>query len=138
MGPLTFGSGFHEPGWIHTNVSLNDIVLIVVDGAGDFPFNITGELVYDLTGFGLIEVWVLEHEASNSTAWYEKSTGILINGTFAYGGGDNYTMTFVDTNAQFDYYLPPSGIPGYEMFSLILVASAISIVVVIQKKRKIK
>jgi len=56
MGALHFGSGTHEPAWIHTNVTLNDLVPIAMDGVGDYMFNIKGDFIYDLVGFGLIEV----------------------------------------------------------------------------------
>jgi hypothetical protein len=135
LGPLTFGSGYHDPSWIHTNVSLNDLVPIAIDGVGDFAFQVTGELIHNLVSFGPIEVWILEEPIFNSTVWYEKSTGILINGTFRWAGG-NYTFDFIDTNAPFQYYTAPTGIPGYDLFILISIISVLSLIFVIKKRKK--
>jgi len=137
MGALHFGSGTHEPAWIHTNVTLNDLVPIAMDGVGDYMFNITGDFIYDLVGFGLIEVWILENLATNSTAWYEKSTGILIKGTFIWGVGSNYTLDFIDTNALFQYYTPPAGIPGYDLVLFAIIIGVVSLIMVIYKRRKL-
>ena len=108
-GGSNFGNGYHTPAWIFTNVTLNDTILIAVDGAGDHLFNVSNELIYNLTSFGLIDVWVLEDlTLPGGVAWYEKSTGILLNGTFYYSGGTAwYTFDFVDTNVEFTYAVPP-------------------------------
>ena len=110
-GMSVFGDGNHDPIWIYTNTSLSDIIPIAVDGDGDHLFEVSSELLYDLPGFGLVEVWVLEDLTfPEGNAWYEKSTGILLNGTFFYDGGGiyNYTFNFIDTNVQFTYYGTPS------------------------------
>jgi hypothetical protein len=119
-GGSAFGDGSHTPAWIFTDVSLGDEIftdvslgdeiLIAADGEGDHLFSVAGELIYDLPGFGPVEVWVLEDlTLPGGVAWYEKSTGILLNGTFFYAGGTyNYTFDFIDTNVEFTYYAPPS------------------------------
>jgi hypothetical protein len=58
-----------------------------------------------INGFGLVEVWILEDLMEPSTrAYYEKSTGILINATFYYGEGTGYYgFRFVESNAKFSY-----------------------------------
>lgn len=104
-----FGDGFHTPIWIFTDVNLGDIIPIAVDGEGDHPFNVTDEFIYELPGFGAVEVWLLEDLTyPRAYAWYEKSTGILLNGLFCYWDGIyNYTLEFFNTNAQFNYVNPP-------------------------------
>ena len=100
-----FGNNVHTPFWIFTNASSGDIIPIAIDGEGDHNFNITGDFLYDLSGFGLVDVWELEDlTVSGGSAWYEKSTGILLYGNFyMYGGLANYFIDFVNTNATFDY-----------------------------------
>ncbi|MBY9004458.1 MAG: hypothetical protein KGD73_10835 [Candidatus Lokiarchaeota archaeon] len=104
-----FGDGAHTPIWIFTDVSLGDTIPIAVDGEGDHLFNVTGELLYDLQGFGTVGVWVLNDLAYPGTvAWYEKSTGILLDGLFYYFDGMyNFTLEFMNTNAQFEYGANP-------------------------------
>ncbi len=108
-GGSQFGDGVHTLAWIFTNVSLGDTVLIVDPGEGDHLFNISNELIYDLPGFGLIDVWELEDlTVPGGVAWYEKSTGILLGGIFYdTGGGSWCTFDFVDTNVEFTYAVPP-------------------------------
>ncbi len=101
-GGSMFGDNCHTPGWIFTDTSLYDTIPIAVDGEGDHDFYVARELVYDLPGFGPVGVWELEDlTLPGGIAWYEKSTGIFLNGTFIYSAGmNNYTMDFIDTNAM--------------------------------------
>ncbi len=109
-GSFAFSNGAHAPIWIFTNVSLYDLVLIAVDGMGDHIFNITKEKIFNIPGFGSVEVWQLEDlSVPGGIAWYEKSTGILIKGFFDFGVGD-YTLEFFNTNAVFSYVPPVSGL----------------------------
>ncbi|MFX1371850.1 MAG: C25 family cysteine peptidase [Promethearchaeota archaeon] len=105
----TFGNGYHTPVWIFTDVSLGDNISIAVTFDGDHDFTISGELIYYIPGFGAVEVWVLEDLTTpGGIAWYEKSTGILLNGTFLKSDGSIYTFEFVDTNVIFTYLeFPP-------------------------------
>jgi hypothetical protein len=135
-------SGFnlysHTPIWIHTDVLFNDIVPITVDGVGDHSFQITGQIVHNLIGYGWVEIWILQDLANaSSIVWYEKSTGLLIQGTFIYGV-NNYTMTFLDTNAIFTYVNPPSsgGIPGYNHLLFIGFLIGVSLILIQIKKRR--
>ena len=100
-----FGVGAHTPAWIFTNISLHDTVPVGCLVEGDHDFYVARDLVYDLPGFGLVGVWELEDLTDpGGIAWYEKSTGILLNSTFLYFGGmANYTFEFIDTNANFTY-----------------------------------
>ncbi|MFX1288709.1 MAG: hypothetical protein ACFFFY_09160, partial [Promethearchaeota archaeon] len=101
-GGSMFGVGQHSPFWLFTNISLYDTIPIGIFSEGDHNFYVTRDLIYNLPGFGLVEVWELEDlTLPGGLAWYEKSTGILLNGTFFYGGGAiSYTFDFVDTNAN--------------------------------------
>jgi hypothetical protein len=96
----------HTPFWIFPNVSLGETVLISSLMDIDHTFEVSDELIYNLTGFGLLEVLVLQDLAyDNCSAWYNKGTGILLNGTFYYGGGYNYLIfDFIGTNVDFTYF----------------------------------
>ena len=99
----------HTPFWIHTDVSIGDIIPVCVIYEGDHFFKVSGELIYYLEGKGFIEVWVLEDVSNpNNSAWYEKSTGILINCSNSISvpdifGNMTYSFTFVDSNVDFQY-----------------------------------
>ena len=101
LGGYSFGSGTRTPLWIFTEISLSDVIPIVVDGEGDHNFIVSDELTYVLSGYGTVDVWVLEDlTLPGGVAYYEKSTGILLNGTFFYQGGVfNYTFELINTNA---------------------------------------
>ncbi|MHA1188615.1 MAG: CARDB domain-containing protein, partial [Candidatus Heimdallarchaeota archaeon] len=110
-GGSMFVDGAHTPAWIFTSTSLYDTIPISVDGEGDHDFYVARELIYDLPGFGPVGVWELEDLTQpGGIAWYEKSTGILLNGTFFYAAGAaNYTFDFVDTNAILTIIDAPPG-----------------------------
>ncbi|MFX0148622.1 MAG: hypothetical protein ACFE8E_12870, partial [Candidatus Hodarchaeota archaeon] len=133
FGP-TFAPGTREPAWIHTNVSLHDGVLIAVDADGNHLFIIQRESTYSLPGYGTIAIWILEDMANpSSTAWYEKSTGILIKATFVWAAG-NYTLNLLRTNALFQY-VTPDAIPGFNIVVLIAILGVLSVVVIIKRKK---
>ncbi|MFX0103104.1 MAG: DUF2341 domain-containing protein, partial [Candidatus Hodarchaeota archaeon] len=100
-GLPSFMDGAHDPGWIYSDVSAGDNVSIAVDGAGDHEFQVTGDLHHYILGYGYVDVWILEDLTEPpGTLWYEKSTGILLNGTVYWGGGIMWcTYHFVGTNA---------------------------------------
>jgi C1A family cysteine protease len=106
-GGFAFGSGTHTPMWVFTDISIGDLIQIAVDAEGDHIFNVTGDFLYDLPGFDLVDVWILEDlTLPGGIAWYEKSTGILLYGDFLYSGGMyNYIFDLVDTNAPFEYII---------------------------------
>ena len=130
-GCVGFVDGSHDPVWIFTNASLGDTIPISVNGEGDHPFNVSDVLVYDLPSYGLIHVWELEDlTIPGSIAWYEKSTGLLINGTFFYNGGANkYTFSFIETNvfsAEGDG--GDGAIPSYNLYIVIGLVCIVSII----------
>ncbi|MFW9879066.1 MAG: hypothetical protein ACFFG0_38795, partial [Candidatus Thorarchaeota archaeon] len=55
-GDYSFDVGTHAPIWIFTNVSLYDLVPIAVDGEVDHTFNVTKEKIFNIPGFGSVEV----------------------------------------------------------------------------------
>jgi hypothetical protein len=103
-GNFYFGDTQHTPIWLFTDVSLSDEVPIAVDAEGDHKFLVTGDTIYDIPDFGPVEVWVVEDlTLPGGVAYYEKSTGILLSGTFFYyGGAYNYTFEIINTNAVFN------------------------------------
>ncbi len=99
-----FSSGSHTPAWIHNTVSLGDTVQIASILEAEHTWNVSADLTYLLPGFGMIEIWVLEDLTTpGGLAWYEKSTGILLNGTFVFMGSFDYNFDFNNTNADFTY-----------------------------------
>jgi hypothetical protein len=107
-----FGSGVHTPVWLITNITLGDRIGIAVDGAGDYSFNISDEKTLSYHGFGSLEVWVLQSFIyPASFVWYEKSTGLLINGSFFSFLAD-YNLTLTETNMFSHYQQPSEGILG--------------------------
>ncbi|MFW9829473.1 MAG: hypothetical protein ACFFEY_18005 [Candidatus Thorarchaeota archaeon] len=123
-------AGSHTWTRILTNISLNDIVQIFIYSGGDQNFNVTAELNWTMPGYGQIEVWKLE-DSNGSAVWYEKSTGIFLNGTFQYSGFWKKAI-FVSTNALTGPLI--SGIPGYSI--LILVGTLSIVIFLIGKKLK--
>lgn len=84
--------------WLFTNISIGDLILISVDGSGNHLYNVTNELCCNYTGIGDIEVWVLQDVSyPQGIAWYEKSTGILINGTFIWYFDHSYDLFLIST-----------------------------------------
>ncbi|MFX1340971.1 MAG: hypothetical protein ACFFDK_20340, partial [Promethearchaeota archaeon] len=106
----------HTPWWIFTNSSIGDHVWICVlndTAQNDHEFSITGELIYNLPNYGLVEAWILEdQDAANGIAWYEKSTGLLLWGEFYGIGSDNYTLTLRYTNANLNILKIYRGVGG--------------------------
>lgn len=131
---MNFAPGLYTPFWIFTNVSLNDLVPIAVDGEGDHVFNITKDKVFNFPGMGSVEVWQLEDlDGHGGVALYEKNSGILLNSTFVYNSGaEYYHLTLVDTNAIFGYLGSSDGgeIPGYSIFFLILAALSVTLIII--------
>ena len=96
-----FVMNYHTFVRIYTNVKIGDIIPIITGFDGDHFFKVKKELIYMLPGFGSIEVFELEDlTIPGGSAWYEKSTGILLNGTFYFDGGLQYfKFEFLSTNA---------------------------------------
>ncbi|MFX1304742.1 MAG: hypothetical protein ACFE9X_15420, partial [Promethearchaeota archaeon] len=128
-----FSNGAHTPLWIFTNVSIGNSTSIAVGDIGDHPYTVTGETLVNYPGFGNINVWILQDDWYATLAWYEKTTGLLINGTFQWFAGF-YTLDLTKTNM-----FSPSGGPGViPAFEILLVLPLIGIItfLVLWRRRK--
>ncbi|MFX1388765.1 MAG: hypothetical protein ACFE9Z_01725 [Promethearchaeota archaeon] len=134
-GSLRFGDGVHAPIWLFTNLSVNDLVLIAVDYHGDHIFNVTNEILYSHQVFGSLGIYVLEDMIySQSIAWYEKNSGLLLNGTFMFPGA-YYSLSLTATN-MFSYSNGEDGqmLPIYILLTIIAI-TGICIFIIIRKKK---
>jgi len=131
---INFGNGVHTPVWVFTNLTLGDTISIAVDGIGDYSFNVSDEIEIIYPGFGSFNVWVMQELINPSRiAWYEKSTGLLLNGTFP-NFLDDYNLTLTATN-MFSHYQPSSEeIPGY----ILVVFLPLTIIMTVLVHRKWK
>ncbi|MHA2036984.1 MAG: Loki-CTERM sorting domain-containing protein [Promethearchaeota archaeon] len=121
--------GSHTWTRILTNVTLNDTVKIFIFTGGDQNFNVSSELNWTFNGIGEVGIWELE-DSNGSVVWYEKSTGIFLNGTFHYSGFWK-KAEFVSTNI-----FPVPGIPGYNILFLITLTSIIGVIIIKHRSRK--
>jgi len=134
---LDFGNGVHAPVWVFTNLTLGDTVLIAVDGLGDYSFNVSDEIEITYPGFGSFNVWVMQEFINPSRiAWYEKSTGLLLNGTFP-NFLSPYNLTLTATN-MFSHYKGGGEIPGYSLIAFIPLTLIITFVIIRKQKSKLK
>jgi hypothetical protein len=133
----SFGNNVHSPIWLFTNHSIGDLVLIAVDLHGDHIFNITRDLTYRHPIYGNMEIWVLQDIVfPQSLAWYEKSKGLLINGTFVYTmGWYHYNLTLTESNLFLQYQGTGGQIPPFYILFIILIITAIIIFVILRKKK---
>ncbi|MFX1419128.1 MAG: hypothetical protein ACFE9N_09440 [Promethearchaeota archaeon] len=130
-GGTTFYDGVHTPVWIFTNMSLGNSTIIVVDGGFDHPYTVVDEAVANYPGLGTINVWVLEDDWYSTHAWYEKTTGLLINGTFQWFMG-SYTLTLTETNI---FSPRGGGIPGFEILLVLPLIGVISFFILLRRRR---
>lgn len=107
-GSFYFGDGLHTPFWVFREIEIGDTLPIASRYGLDYNYKVTDKIIHEFSGAGLVEVWVLQQlEFEGGIAYYEKSTGILLNGTFINDATSNDTYYFIDTNANFTYvYLP--------------------------------
>ncbi|MFX0181023.1 MAG: CARDB domain-containing protein [Candidatus Hodarchaeota archaeon] len=137
LGGFSFGSGTHTPLWIFTDSSIGDEIPISVAGS-DHTFNVSDELTYNNSVFGIVDVWVLEDlNFPGGIAWYEKNTGFLLNSTFIYEFGmitANYSLILVSTN-YFEVEEEGNGIPGY---NLLLIIASLGVIILLSTKVKFK
>ncbi|MFX1356673.1 MAG: S8 family serine peptidase [Promethearchaeota archaeon] len=112
QGNFTFGINQHTPLWIFTDISIGDLISIASYYSGDHIYNCTGELAINIPGYGDYNVWVLEDLLyPGGFAWYEKSTGILLNGTFMFTIFTitaNYSLEFSSSNLLSPQFPPGS------------------------------
>jgi hypothetical protein len=100
FGYTHFFPGDYTPYWIFSNQLIGDLIYIAVSVDGDHIFNITSETTINLPGIKDFNAWVLKDLSEpNANVLYDKTTGILLNGTFFfYSGMANYTLTLDATN----------------------------------------
>ncbi len=99
-GGSYFGDGDHTPAWIYRNVKLSETIPIATILEGDHNFTVVGETTHSFPGYGDLDIWILQDNTyPDAIVWYEKNSGILLNGTFVHLGGTNeYTFDFVLSN----------------------------------------
>lgn len=132
-----FGDGNHTAIWVFTNLSIGDLVPIVVVGESDHTFNVTDELTVNYPGFGSLNVWVLEDLTYSTHAWYERSTGLLINGSFQRSVGTPIIFTLTDTNMFTPQSGSGNGIPGFEIFLVLPLISIVSLIILWRRKKEL-
>ncbi len=98
-----FGNA-HTPIWIYPNATVGDIISMAVINEGDYNFSVSRIIVSDIPKYGPIRILELKDMGPNGgIAWYEQSTGILLNGTFSYNGGaSQYTLDLININTNFN------------------------------------
>ncbi len=101
--------GHFTPFWIFQNQEMGDLIYIDTPTERDRLFNVTGETVCAIPDFLPFNCWVLNStEDPYSHAYYDKYTGILLDGYFTdLSGTSNYTLTLVSTNMEFFHEFPP-------------------------------
>ncbi len=83
--------------WIYNNVSLGEKVNISGHTSGNREFNVSGETTKNALGL-ILDVWILDHP-DGDIAYYDKITGLLIEGTFIYLAPFTYFIQVTETNA---------------------------------------
>ena len=134
----------HTFSWIQ-NISLGKTVQLSVLGDGDHDFEVVGEDSYYISRVGSVNIWILQDTISDGYAWFEKSTGILLEGQFYYyGGAYSYTFEFKKSNV-FEYDEiedddedkkdkdDKTGIPGYNLF--IFAGALIGVTILVLRKK---
>ncbi|MBD3186555.1 PKD domain-containing protein, partial [Candidatus Bathyarchaeota archaeon] len=84
---------------ISTDISMGSSLPIAVISAFDAEnFIVTGETLFT-TNSGSFDCWILE-APSGHVAYYDKYSGMLVNGTYFtfMGGMEEFTLQFMDTN----------------------------------------
>jgi hypothetical protein len=93
-----WGTNVHDHMFISLNTSLNEEILINIAGA-DKIFTVAGTAYMGIFNSS-IECWKLT-DSGGSVLFYDKTTGLLINGTYRLGMGFYYTIILNTTNALF-------------------------------------
>ncbi len=95
----------HDPFWIFTNVSIGDVVLLCLYPVGDTSFTVTGETLFDVPGIGIVDAWILAETTYGCTVLYEKSTGLMLEGSFLLNIPTySYLYSIVDTSVPLDVW----------------------------------
>jgi len=129
-GIFSYCNNRHTPIWQFTNISLGNVTLIAVNGMYNHVFKVSGETDHNYPGIGYVEIWILKDMNHRlGIAWYEKRTGLLLNGTFAWSRG-SYTLTLISTNIFSYYQVNAKVIPWYNYLVIIMFVSIITLLIV--------
>ena len=105
-------------------------------GVGDYSFNVSDEKTISYPGFGSLDIWVLQGFIyPASFVWYEKSTGLLINGSFFSFLAD-YNLTLTETNMFSHYQTSSDEIPGYSLVVFLPLTILMTVLVLKKWKKK--
>lgn len=141
---INLGFG-HTPLWIDTEIlSIGDVISITVEKDECHLFRVEsfGESYYGLSinYCFLTDITTPGDYLLDGCAFYEDSTGLLLNGIFCYGEAYFYfySLTLEVTNAGIDLDLSyHSSIPGFDFIYIIGIFALMSIAVIfMQKKRR--
>ena len=132
-----FGDGNHTKIWVFTNLSIEDLIPIMVIGDSDHTLNVTDELTVNYPGFGNLNIWVLEDLVYSTYVWYERSTGLLINGTFQKPVGNPIIFTLTDTNMFPSKSGAESIIPGFEIFLVLPIICIVSLIILWRRQKEL-
>ncbi|MEJ2248461.1 MAG: ABC transporter substrate-binding protein [Candidatus Lokiarchaeota archaeon] len=96
------GDSCHTPLWIPTNIKMGYYISISnVMGVDQF-YEVVDQGNYNYFGNQMLDYWELHNLRDSSlNLWYEKSSGILLNGTFGAGDGllpYSYKLRLMQTN----------------------------------------
>ena len=133
-----FGNGNHTPIWVFTNLSIGDLIPIAVVQSPDHIFNVTDEITVNYPGFGSLNIWVLEDLIYSTHVWYERSTGLLINGTFQRSMG--YTIFTLTTTNMFQSSQSgaDNGVPSFEIFLILPIISIVSLIILRRSQKVLR
>ncbi|MFX0100807.1 MAG: hypothetical protein ACFFCS_14625 [Candidatus Hodarchaeota archaeon] len=130
----------HDTFWIFTDVALNDNVSIGAPVEGDRSHKITGTETI-VTVIGSLECWKLEHPATNSAWWYEKTTGLCIAFDYWFGGMTYHqAVILIATTYPFDFGNGngTNDVPGYLTSLLIMISATTVVGIAIKRLRQVK
>ncbi len=92
-------TGSHDWVRIHPFVDVGDKLMITNMQMGDWEFTVTGTTSC-MGPLGTFQCWVLSNNIVGSMLYYDRNTGLLIQGNFGFGG--MYTVTIIPTGTNLD------------------------------------
>jgi hypothetical protein len=94
-----WGGHGHDFVWINDNAKLNDVIPIAMFLDGDHNFTVSSAQVISHNS-KLYDCWKLT-DSSGGFGYYEKLSGLLINATFKFMGGNIFHIELSSTNHVF-------------------------------------
>ncbi|MFX0137398.1 MAG: nidogen-like domain-containing protein, partial [Candidatus Hodarchaeota archaeon] len=94
-----WANNYHEIFCIPKSTRMFDIVPIATPWKSEYDFNVTGEKIINILGLNLT-CWELSGP-QNSTIYYEKYSGLLINATLYETPSDLFTLVITNTSTEF-------------------------------------